>query len=273
MLPCDISQPAAIQWWNGDDYHLNSHHQYKLADETLFNCPFKGDEKVLDIGCGNGAITCFIAKDKVPYGFVVGIDSSSSMIQSAIANNSVSNAVFQEGLAESFRIESDFDVIVSFSTLHWISDQQAVWNNIRKHLKLGGQALVSLNPPPRNQEFTEAINEVVQSAQFEPYFRDFVEVSLMPVLSIDEYKQIVMNAGLRVDECVHSIKCFDYENKDVFIDNVKAWLPHVVRVPKESQRLFVEAIITKFLTKTQQDQVNIKFNYHNFMIKATNEKL
>lgn len=263
-------QPTINKWWNGDDYHKNSHSQGKLAKEVLLKYSFKGDEKILDIGCGDGEVTTFIAKEKAPSGCVVGIDASRSMIEIAKANNKQSNTTFQEGLAESFKIDDLFDLIVSFSTLHWVPDQLAVWRNIHKHLKIGGHTLVSLNPAPRNQELSEAIDEVIQSSPFIPFFLNFFEKNVMPLMSIEEYKNVILQSGLRVDECKQSLRYFEYENKLNFINSVKAWLPHVAQVPKELQEVFVEAIITKFLLKTHQNEnENIKLEFNNFIIQAT----
>lgn len=261
---------SLITWWNGQDYHKNSHSQCKLALEVLQKYPFKGHEIVLDIGCGDGEVTCFIAREKVPFGRVVGIDSSSSMIEIATANQLQRNATFQMGLAESFQINDLFDVIVSFSTLHWVPDQPAVWNNIRRHLKIGGHALISLNPAPRSKELTKAIDKVIQSSQFSPFFRDFAEKSVMPLMSIEQYENVILQAGLKVDECKQSDKYFEYENKEIFVNNVKAWLPHVAQVPKELQNLFVNSIITIFLLNTHQNEIgSVRLDYNNFMIQAT----
>lgn len=272
QLPLNTFTPfSQSNWWKGDDYHNNSQPQFILAKEVLLKYIFKGDEKVLDIGCGDGEVTKFIAKEKVPFGSIVGIDASSSMIESAIINNSIYNINYQIGLAESFQFDNLFDLIVSFSAIHWVVDQQAVWNNIRMHLKIGGHALISLNPQPRKKEFAEAINEVIKSSQFYSFFCNYFPVkNLMPLMSINEYEYVIIQSGLRVDECKQSFKYFEYESKSVFINNVKAWLPYVAQVPKELQDEFVTLIITKFLVKTNQKEIGIvKLEYNNFMIQAT----
>jgi trans-aconitate 2-methyltransferase len=257
-------------WWNGKAYSENSLWQFELANEILLKFSFKGDEKVLDIGCGDGRITALIAKEKVPRGTVLGIDMSSSMIQTALEKSkNEKNVIFQEGLAESFHIYESFDVIVSFSTLHWVVDQKAAWENIRRHLKIGGHALVSLNPPPRNKELAEAIVNVMQSSIFSPFFSKFVEKSIMPELSLDEYKEVVIGTGLRVDHCTQYSRNLTFESKAAFVNNVKSWLPHVAQVPIELQYQFVDEIITHFLKNSHQDnsgQVTLK--YTNFIVKA-----
>lgn len=257
-------------WWNGKAYSENSLWQFELANEILQAFSFKGDEKVLDIGCGDGRITTLIAKLKSPQGQVYGIDMSSSMIQMALEkNNNEKNLSFLVGLAEFFDISESFDVIVSFSALHWVVDQAAAWENIRRHLKIDGHALISLNPPPRNKELSEAISNTIQSSTFAPFFKHFAEKSIMPELSIDEYKDIVIQTGMKVDECAQYARELLFESKAALIGNVQSWLPHVAQVPLDLQNQFVDQIITRFLNNSNQDQSGqVSLKYTNFMVKA-----
>jgi trans-aconitate 2-methyltransferase len=65
--------------WNPQDYAQRSELQQVMAAEILDRLKFKGDETVLDIGCGNGTITAQIAY-RVPQGSVLGVDPSHNMI-------------------------------------------------------------------------------------------------------------------------------------------------------------------------------------------------
>lgn len=55
---------------------------YRVAHELLDSYPFVGDERVLHIGCEEGAITASIAT-RVPDGFVLGIDPWADHIDAA----------------------------------------------------------------------------------------------------------------------------------------------------------------------------------------------
>lgn len=267
---CLAPQLTSGAWWNGKAYSENSLWQFELANEVLQMFSFKGNEKVLDIGCGDGRITTLIAKEKVPRGAVWGVDMSGSMIQTAIEKSSnEKNVIFQEGLAESFYIHESFDIIVSFSALHWVVDQKAAWENIRKHLKIGGHALVSLNPPPRNKEFAEAIANVMQSSLFAPFFSNFVEKSIMSELSLHEYQEVVIRTGLRVDHFTQHARHLTFASKEACVGNVQSWLPHVAQLPIELQHPFVDEVITRFLENSHQnDSGQVILKYTNFIVKA-----
>ena len=68
--------------WNPEDYHHNSSVQLSWARELITKLDLKGDERILDIGCGDGKITASIAST-APNGSVLGIDSSHEMISFA----------------------------------------------------------------------------------------------------------------------------------------------------------------------------------------------
>ena len=65
--------------WDAAAYARISGLQAAMAAEVLALLQFEGDEQVLDVGCGNGAITSQIAT-RVPRGSVTGVDPSREMI-------------------------------------------------------------------------------------------------------------------------------------------------------------------------------------------------
>ncbi|MCP6756534.1 class I SAM-dependent methyltransferase, partial [Klebsiella pneumoniae] len=69
-------------YWNAEEYHIHSQAQAYAALELLTSFNFKGDEQVLDIGCGDGKITSAIA-NSLPNGIILGIDISQTMIEFA----------------------------------------------------------------------------------------------------------------------------------------------------------------------------------------------
>ena len=68
--------------WNATRYRQHSSLQEAMAAEVLALLEVRGDERVLDVGCGDGRITAQIA-DRVVAGSVVGVDASPDMIAHA----------------------------------------------------------------------------------------------------------------------------------------------------------------------------------------------
>ena len=124
-----------------------SHSEHKRwAEEAISKIRIKGNERVLDIGCGDGKITAYIAS-LVPEGSVVGIDNSAEMIsfaQSKFPQLSWPNLSFQYGDATDLQYEGEFDLVVSFASLHWILDHKPVLEGDQTKPEIKRQASCSV---------------------------------------------------------------------------------------------------------------------------------
>ena len=83
--------------WNAADYAANSAVQQTWARELIAQLQLRGDEHVLDVGCGDGKVTAEIAR-AVPRGSATGVDASPQMIDFAKKTFSpceISNLTFQ----------------------------------------------------------------------------------------------------------------------------------------------------------------------------------
>jgi cyclopropane fatty-acyl-phospholipid synthase-like methyltransferase len=68
--------------WYAQDYALHSSSQKDWGLELISKLNLRGDEHLLDIGCGDGKLAADIAS-QFPGGNVVGIDNSVSMVDLA----------------------------------------------------------------------------------------------------------------------------------------------------------------------------------------------
>src|ERR1043166_5653513 len=65
--------------WDPEDYAKHSSAQLAWARELIARLKLRGDESVLDIGCGDGKVTAELAA-ALPRGHVAGLDGSQEMI-------------------------------------------------------------------------------------------------------------------------------------------------------------------------------------------------
>ena len=149
--------------WNPEDYERNSSAQQKWADEVLAKLALRGDELVLDIGCGNGKITAELAA-RVPRGSFVGLDLSDDMIGYAGTKyKNRPNLAFQQGDAERMSFQREFDLVVSFACLHWVKDHAPVLAGIRRSLRPGGRVILQFGGRGNAAEVSSAVDVVVSS--------------------------------------------------------------------------------------------------------------
>jgi trans-aconitate 2-methyltransferase len=98
----------------------------------------RGDERVLDAGCGTGQVTAYLL-ERLPRGEVVALDGSPSMIERARARLGEDRVTYVTAdLLDPIPIEP-VDVDISTATFHWIPDHEALFRNLAAVLGPGGR--------------------------------------------------------------------------------------------------------------------------------------
>jgi len=107
-------------------------------------CPQAGDA-ILDLGCGTGQLSAYLAELVGPKGKVIGVDPDKERIKLAQQSyGEIQNLSFVEGSASHFpgiALES-YDIIFSNQVLHWIPDKRQILKNMYESLKAGGKIAV-----------------------------------------------------------------------------------------------------------------------------------
>lgn len=98
-------------------------------------------ERVLDVGCGNGATTIEAARSVGPTGTATGIDVSAPMLATARTRASAAGvpATFVEADAQTADLEGPFDVIISRFGVMFFDDPVAAFTNLAGALRPGGR--------------------------------------------------------------------------------------------------------------------------------------
>src|SRR5688500_17779028 len=116
----------SMREWNAEHYHEISNPMFAMAMPVLDRLPLRGDELVLDVGCGSGLVTAKLA-ERVPAGRVVAIDMSVNML--ATARDHLGPLAPGVGYvladAASLPFNRVADAIFSTATFHWVLDHEA----------------------------------------------------------------------------------------------------------------------------------------------------
>ncbi len=99
----------------------------------------RGDERVLDAGCGTGRVTALLL-ERLPRGRVVALDGSGSMIAAARERLDATRVDFLVAdLASPLPILKPVDAVLSTATFHWIADHDGLFANLASVMKPGAQ--------------------------------------------------------------------------------------------------------------------------------------
>jgi trans-aconitate 2-methyltransferase len=108
--------------------------------ELLDRLELRGDEIVLDAGCGTGQVTAALL-DRLPRGRVIALDASAGMLGRAAERFAGDErvALVRADLESGIPVEEPVDAIVSTSTLHWVGRHDALFVRFAGLLRPGGQ--------------------------------------------------------------------------------------------------------------------------------------
>jgi trans-aconitate methyltransferase len=125
------------QTWNAAQYAQNGRFVANLASEVIDLLDPKPGERILDLGCGDGALTAQIAAAGAE---VTGVDSSPSMVAAAQARKLDVRLMSGDVL----HFDHEFDAAFSNAALHWMRNQDAVLSGIHRALKPGGRFVAEM---------------------------------------------------------------------------------------------------------------------------------
>jgi arsenite methyltransferase len=130
--------------------------KFAVWAELLDRLELKGDERLLDVGCGRGAVL-LMAAQHLPRGQAVGIDVWSTTDQSGNAQNVTRQNAHLEGVAERVELHTGdmrqlpfddraFDVVVSSLAIHNVpgaGERAKAIREMARVLKVGGKLAIA----------------------------------------------------------------------------------------------------------------------------------
>lgn len=240
--------------WNPADYERSSSAQFSWAIGLISGLDLKGDESIMDIGCGDGKISAILAS-LVPKGRVVGIDLSSEMInfaRSRFPNEDFPNLSFQVGDASGLNFPEEFELAVSFACLHWVKDHLPVLKGVYRSLRPEGKVLFQCGGRGNASKILDITEDLIRSERWAQYYQGFS----FPYhfYGPEEYKLWLSQAGLKArrvelvpKEMVHQGQA----GLEGIIRNT--WLPYTERLPAGLRPEFVSEIARRYIERYPLD--------------------
>src|SRR5687767_10825160 len=124
--------------WNAAAYERLSAPLEAMGRDVLDRLVLRGDETVLDAGCGTGRVTAVLA-ERLPRGRVIAVDGSAAMVREARARLPADRVEVREADLLELELDSPVDAIVSTATFHWIGDHDRLFARLHAALAPGGR--------------------------------------------------------------------------------------------------------------------------------------
>jgi trans-aconitate 2-methyltransferase len=167
--------PTSSREWNSTEYHRLSGPQVSWGKKVVARLPLRGDETLLDAGCGTGRLTAELLH-ALPNGRVVALDVSQNMLRSAreyLQPQFGKRAQFVAADLPHIPFENAFDGIVSTAAFHWVLDHDRLFCNLYGALRPGGWLQAQCGGGPNIAHLRQRMAVLSTSPLFAPYLADF----------------------------------------------------------------------------------------------------
>lgn len=193
--------------WSAEKYSSAASFVPKLTSTVISYLAPKSNDRILDIGCGDGQLTAQIA-EAVSSGQVLGLDASQSFVSTAQEKHANDNCTFNlqdcTKLAECQEaVDGSFDKVFSNAALHWIlrkpDTRQDVFRNAQRALKPGGKLVFEMGGKGNVAEIHTAFTAALVHAGLS--VEDARAASPWFFPSVEWMTQTLSDVGFEVEKC------------------------------------------------------------------------
>jgi trans-aconitate methyltransferase len=142
------------QHWSAKRYAEAAHFVPTLGAPVLELLAPAPDERILDLGCGDGVLTEKIAAAGAK---VVAVDAAPDMVAAAQARGIDARVMAGQHLA----FDGEFDAVFSNAALHWMRPPEAVLAGVYRALKPGGRFVGEMGGQNNTAAIMVALRAVV----------------------------------------------------------------------------------------------------------------
>jgi len=161
--------------WDSSAYHRLSGPQVSWGKKVLSRLKLRGDEVLLDAGCGTGRLTAELLQ-YLPDGFVVGVDLSQNMLATArnyLGSEYGARVHFVAADLQDLPFEHTFDGVFSTAAFHWVPDHLRLFRNLFRVLRSGGWLRAQCGGGPNLARLRQRMDALMISSKYAPFFEGF----------------------------------------------------------------------------------------------------
>jgi trans-aconitate 2-methyltransferase len=156
--------------WDAATYDRVSAPQVEWAERVLARLPLRGDETVLDAGCGPGHVTRHLL-ERLPQGRVIAVDSSEEMVERARRTLTERATVLHSDLTE-LELDEPVDAVFSNAVFHWVFDQGRLFARMYAALSPGGALVAGCGGVGNLERFLATVEGVAAEPPFDRHLEE-----------------------------------------------------------------------------------------------------
>ena len=233
-----VGSDAVARTWDAAAYERVADWQGREALALVERLDLRGDETVLDAGCGTGRVAGHLL-ERLPRGRVIGVDASPAMLEVARAN--LDDGRVQHVLADlvDLRLDVLVDAVVSGAAFHWVLDHDLLFARLHAVLRPGGRLLAWHGGRGSHAALYEAGADVARRDPFAPFFDGWTPP--IAFVGADETAARLAAAGFVDIEC--RIEPYRHEHDSVDYFRTVSLGAHLQQLPDELRELFLAEVL------------------------------
>jgi len=243
--------------WDAATYHRVGTPQARWAEGVLGRLDLRGDETVLDAGCGSGRVTAMLL-ERLPEGRVIAVDSSPSMV--AAAREALPADRVQTMVCNLVDLELDepVDAVFSNAVFHWVLDHDGLFERLHAALRSGGHLVAQCGGEGNIAAFKAAMEEV---AAREPYAEHIDGWTPWNYAAPEETEARLRRAGFAQARCWRTDEPVEPEDPESFVSTVCLGA-HLDRVPEDLREPYTADVLEVAGDPLKLEYVRLNIDAH-----------
>jgi trans-aconitate 2-methyltransferase len=242
--------------WDGAAYDRLSTPMEEMGREVMDRLDLRGNETVLDAGCGSGRLTERLI-ERVPNGRVIGVDVSASMIDAAAARLGPGADVRVADLVGLDLGGETVDVVFSTATFHWIADHDALFASLRRALRAGGRLVAQCGGAGNIASVHAAARQAAADPPFRPHFEGWQ--GPWNFATPEDTERRLRAAGFGEARCRLADRPVKPDDPREYLRTINLGA-HLDRLPDELRYPFVDAVLARLGERPTLDYVRLNID-------------
>jgi trans-aconitate 2-methyltransferase len=241
--------------WDARTYDRVSGPQAEWSRAIIDRLALRGDETVLDAGCGSGRVTEALL-ERLPRGRVIAVDGSAAMIEQARERLDPARATLIHSDLLALDLDEEADAVFSNAVFHWLRDHRSLFGVLHSALRPGGRLEAQCGGEGNVAGFFAAMEPIAARAPYREHLEGFAPTHFA---APPETEALLAEAGFEDISC-------NLESRPTRPDEPREFVravcigAHAEQLPEDLREPFLEEVLEALGPDPEFDYVRLNIS-------------